>query len=141
MKNLISQIHAQAQLLGQCGKFTGSEDLDAIIDLFTSPQGVEFCLAHHFPSLSSFAAFKPLDVHEKGVYINFGGLTINDRHRVVLIGRTSATINCTDNARYEIILMHGAKVVVNASNWAVVKIHAERGCQVIKNASGNAVIL
>lgn len=141
MKNLIAQIHAQAQHLGQCGKFTGSEDLNGLIDLFASPQGVEFCLAHHFPSLNTLAMFKPFEVHEKGIFINFGGLTISDRQRVVLIGRTSATINCNDNVRYEIILMHGAKAVVNASNWAVVSVKADKGCQVIKNASGNALIL
>ena len=141
MKNLIHQIHAQAQLLGQCGKFTGSEDLNGIIDLFTSPQGVEFCLAHHFPSLNTLAMFKPFDVHEKGVFINYGGLTISDRHRVVLIGRTAATTTCGDNVGYGIMLMHGAKAVINASNWAVVSVNADKGCQVIKNVSGNALIL
>lgn len=141
MKNLISQIHEQAGRLGQCGKFSGNEDLNQIIDLFTSPQGVEFCLAHHFPALNTLAMFKPFDVHEKGVFINFGGLTISDRHRVVLIGRTSATINCNENVRYEILLMHGAKAVINANNWAVVSVKADKGCEVIKNASGNAVIL
>ena len=140
-KNLISQIHAQAQLLGQCGLFKGTEDLDALVALFMSPQGVEFCLSHHFPSLTTLLAFKPLNVHERGVFINYGGLTISDRRRVVLIGRTSATINCNDDVRYEITLMHGAKAVVNASNWSVVKVNAERGCQVINNTSGNAVIL
>lgn len=141
MNNLIQQIHAQAQHLGQCGKFTGTEDLNSLIDLFTSPQGVEFCLAHHFPSLNTLAMFKPFDVHEKGVFINFGSLTISDRRRVVLIGRTSATINCNENVRYEILLMHGAKAVINANNWAVVSVKADTGCQVIKNASANAVIL
>lgn len=141
MKNIIKQIYEQAQHLGQCGKFTGAEDLNALIDLFTSPQGVEFCLEHHFPALNTLALFKPFNVHENGVFINFGGLTISDRHRVVLVGRTSATINCTDNVRYEILLMHGAKGVINANNWAVVSVKADTGCQVIKNVSGNAVII
>lgn len=141
MKELISQIYAQAQHFGQCGLFKGDEDLQGIIRLFTSPQGVEFCLAHRFPSLSTLAAFKPYDVHEDGIFINFGGLTISDRKRVVLIGRTSATVNCNENERYQIVLMHGAKCVVNASNWAVVKIEATEDCQIIKNASGNAIIL
>jgi hypothetical protein len=141
MKDIIKQIHEQAQLLGQCGKFTGNEDLNGLIELFRSPQGEEFCLKHQFPSLNTFAMFKPFNVHEKGVFINFGGLVISDKRQVVLVGRTSATINCTENVRYEILLLHGAKAVVNAHNWAVVAIHAGKGCEVIKNVSGNAVVL
>ncbi len=141
MENLIKQIRRQADLLGQCGLMTGQEDMDALVELFTSPRGAEFCLAHNFPSLATLAAFKPHGAHERGVFINFGGLAVSGRRKVVLVGRTSATVNCDETARYEIMLLHGAKCVVNASGWAVVSVQAGRGCQVIKNASGNAIIL
>ncbi len=131
----------QADMLGQCGYITGNETLEEIVEKLLSKQGTEFCCEHNFPSMPTFAAFKQFNIDNLGVYINYGGMVISDRKRVVLIGRTSATINCCETDRYEIVLLHGAKAVVNASNWAVVRVFAAKGCEVIKNASSHAIIV
>lgn len=141
MKDIIRQVKDQADRLGQCGYLNGVETLDELVEKLLSKQGTEFCCENNFPSMPTFAAFKQFDIDRLGVYINYGGMVISDRRRVVLVGRTSATINCGETDRYEVVLLHGAKAVVNASNWAVVRVFAAKGCEVIRNASNHAVIV
>ena len=141
METLIKQIYAQARLLGSCDLFRGTEDLQGIIRLFTSPQGVEFCIKHHFPDLSTLRIFKTQGMERYGIYIDAGAVTLINPGRVILIGRTTATVECSTLDRHEVILMRGAKAVVNASKWAVVFITAEQGCSVIRSTRENALIL
>lgn len=138
---VIRQIYAQARLLGCCDLFRGTEDLQGIIRLFTSPQGVEFCIKHHFPNLATLRLFKTQGVEQYGIYIDAGTVTLTNPGRVILIGRTTATVNCSTMERYEVILLHGAKAAINASKWAVVFVTAEQGCSVIRSTSENALIL
>lgn len=138
---VIRQIYAQAKLLGCCDLFKGTEDLQGIIRLFTSPQGVEFCIKHHFPNLATLRLFKTQSVERYGIYIDAGAITLTNPGRVILVGRTTATVRCSTLDRHEVILMHGAKAVINASKWAVVFITAEQGCSVIRSTSENALIL
>ena len=42
MESVIKNIYAQAKLLGCCPLFKGTEDLQGIIRLFTTTQGLEF---------------------------------------------------------------------------------------------------
>lgn len=141
MKTIINQIYAQAQMLGCCDKFKGTEDLQGIINLFTSVQGIEFCMKHHFPNIATLRLFKPHHVEKYGIYIDAGAITLTNPKQVILIGRTTATINCSTLERHEIVLLHGARACVNASKWAVAFIKAEQGCSYIKNTSENALIL
>ncbi len=142
MEQIIKQIYEQARLLGACPLFTGRErTLEDIVNLFTSPQGIEFCVTKHFPNMATFRLFKPYRVERFGIYIDAGTLTLRNPDRAVLIGRTSATIFCDTLASHEILLLHGAKAVVNASGWAVCKTTVEAGCSLIRNTSENAVIL
>ena len=119
----------------------GKEDLKSLIRLFTSPQGMEFCIKHRFPNIATFRLFKPFNPEKYGVYIDAGTITLRNPEKAVLIGRTSATINCDTLERHEIFLLHGAKAFINASGWAVVSVKGSTGCQQIRNVSGNAVIL
>ena len=142
MEKIIQKIYEQARLLGACPLFTGREKtLEDIIALFTSPQGMEFCITHHFPNMATFRLFKPYNVERFGIYIDAGAITLKNPDRAVLIGRTSATVYCDTLATHEITLLHGAKAVVNASRWAVAKTTVEAGCSIIRNTSENAVIL
>lgn len=125
----------------KCDMFKGTEDLQGLIRLFTSPQGLEFCMAYHFPNIATLRLFKRHDVEKYGIYIDAGAITLDNPKRAVLIGRTSATINCDTLERHEVFLLHGARAVVNASKWAVVAVKTEQGCQVIKNTSENALII
>lgn len=139
---IIQQVYGQARLLGACPLFTGRErTLEDIIALFTSPQGMEFCLKHHFPNMATFRLFKPHKPDRYGIYIDAGVITLRNPASVVLIGRTSATVNCDTLEMHEVTLLHGAKAAVNASRWAVVRTTVEAGCSVIRNTTDNAVII
>lgn len=142
MEELIRQIYAQARLLGACQRFRGTEKtLDDIVRLFCSPQGMEFCIKNHFPNIATFRLFKPFNPEKYGIYIDAGIITLKNPKKAVLIGRTSATINCDTLERHEIFLLHNAKAVINASGWTVVAVQGSTGSQHIRNTSGNAVIL
>lgn len=142
METIIRQIYAQAKILGVCQRFTGLErTLDEIIDLFTSPQGIEFCINNHFPNMATFRFFKRYDVEKYGIYINAGVITLKNPVMAILIGHTSATIYCDTLELHDITLMHGAKAVVNASKWSVVHTTVEKGCNIIRNAGDYAIVL
>ncbi len=142
VQDIINQIYAQTKVIGQCGAMKGTEDFDAICRLFKSAIGVEYCINNHFPNMSTLRLFKPYNPEKNGIYIDAGVITIKNPKKVLLCGRTSATIFCDDlEYRHEIVLMHGAKAVVNASKWAVCSVTQEQGCSVIKNTSDHAIIL
>lgn len=142
MDKIIQKIYKQAQLLGACPLFTGKEkSLEDIVKLFTSTQGIEFCVNNQFPNMATFRLFKSYNVEKFGIYIDAGNITLNNPKRAILIGRTSATINNDTLEAHDIILLHGAKAIINASGWAVCKTIVEKGCSVIRNTSENAIIL
>lgn len=58
-----------AEKYRMCDMFKGTEDLQSLIRLFTSPQGMEFCIKHRFPNIATFRLFKPFNPEKYGVYI------------------------------------------------------------------------
>lgn len=130
-----------AEKYRKCNMFKGTEDLQGIIRLFTSPQGLEFCMKYHFPNLATLRLFKAQNVERYGIYIDAGAITLENPTRAILIGRTSATINCDTLERHEVVLLHKANAIINASKWAVVFLKAGQGCTFIKNVSETALIL
>ena len=116
-------------------------DVEQIIRLFTSPQGVEFCQKYHFPDITTLRRFKQYDVERYGIYIDAGHIRLENERTVVLIGKTSACLSYDSKGRHEVILMHGAQASIQASAWAVVFVSGEHGCQVIKKATDRAMIL
>lgn len=131
-----------AEKYRKCSMFKGTEDVQGIIRLFSTTQGIEFCMDYHFPNLATMRLFKPyIDPARHGIYLDAGAATIDNPSKVILIGRTTATINCSSLDRHDVILMHGAKAVINASDWAVVFVNAEQGCTVIRSTTDNAVII
>lgn len=139
--DIINQIYAQTQTIGQCGAMKGTEDFEAICELFKSNIGVEFCMKNHFPNMATLRLFKPYHPEQYGIYIDAGAITLTNPKQVVLVGRTMATINCDSLQRHDIVLFHGAQAVVNASGWAVCHTTVEQGCHIIRNTSDHAVIL
>lgn len=134
-------LHNLAEKYRTCNMFKGTEDIHELIRLFTSTQGLEFCMRYHFPHVASLRLFKTHNLEKYGIYIDAGTITLNNPERTILIGRTIATINCDSLERHEVFLLHGAKAVINASKWAVVAVKAEQGCSFIKNISDNAIVL
>ena len=125
-----------------CNIFKGTErTIEDIAEVFLSTQGLEFCMKYHFPNMAPFRLFKDKGAEKYGIYIDAGVITLKNPARAILIGRTSATVNCDECKQHEIVLLHGARAVVNASKWAVASVTASVGCSVIKNTSENAIIL
>ncbi|MCQ2058667.1 MAG: hypothetical protein MJY71_02415 [Bacteroidaceae bacterium] len=141
IQQVIGQIYRQAKQLDACDKFRGTETYEELVRLFLSPQGIEFCLANHFPNTATFRLFKALKPEQSGIHIDAGAITLTNPTDVVLIGHTSATINCNTHGRHSIVLLHGARAIINASGWAVVRVRQEEGCICIKSTSDNAIIL
>lgn len=138
---LIRQIYQQAKQLGCCALFKGTEDIEGVVKLFLSPQGQEFCMKYHFPNIATLRLFKHYGVEKYGIFIDAGQIVLENPSRAVLVGRTSATVNCDTNERHEVTLFHGARAIVNAGKWAVVFVKAEPGCLCIKSQNENALIL
>lgn len=130
-----------ARKLAMCDAFKGSEDISALARLFTSPQGVEFCLAANFPTLATLRLFKPYAPERYGIYIDAGNISLTNPAVAVLIGKTNATIEFNTCARHKVITMHGASATVQASGWAVVRTEAGVSTNIVRRASEHAIIL
>lgn len=130
-----------AEKLAACNIFKGTEDIAGIARLFTSPQGVEFCLAANFPNLATLRLFKRFNPERYGIYIDAGSITLNNPKTAVLIGRTTATVKCDTCENHTVITMHGATATVLASGWAVVRTEAGASTSIIRRATDNAIIL
>lgn len=130
-----------AHKLAVCDMFKGSENLADITALFTTAQGLEFCLAANFPNLATFRLFKPYKPEQYGFYIDAGQITLRNPKTAVLIGRTFATIKCDTCESHEVVAMHGATAAVFADKWAVVHVQSGVGSSIVRRTTGNAIIL
>lgn len=131
-----------AEAYRACEMFKGNETIEELAALYKTTQAVEFCSRYHFPNLATLRTFKSEHPERFGIYIDAGTITLNNpKDKVLLIGRTTAVVNCSELRNFNIVCLHSARVVVNASGWAVVRVEAETGCNVVKNVSENAVII
>lgn len=137
----IRELYAQAQSFGVCDKFTGAETTAQLLDLFMSPQGIEFCAKNHWPTLAQIREFKGPQAEQVGLYIDAGDIVLHNSESVVLIGNTHATFTFCDHAemRHKIVVMHGAEAYVNACGWAVVFCY-NLGGGIQKKATEHAII-
>lgn len=141
MEEIIQLIFVKAKALGCCDKFKGTEDLDSLVALFQSPQGIEFCKTHHFPDLSLFRLLKPYKLHKYGIYIDAGQITLRNPQQAFLIGNTKATIFCdTSDYRNNVHLFHNAHADIKAKEWSVTFVDVENGSYT-KDIQGNAIVL
>ena len=138
--NRIETIYRNASKLGVCPMFKGSESVDELIHLFTTPQGIEFCGKFNFPDISTLRSFRGVQASRLGLFID----TIISRQnlsKVILVGNTVATLTYTDSSKgHQVILMHGAKAIIKASGYAVVFV-TNNGGTVEAHISDNAKIL
>lgn len=131
-----------AEAYRECKMFKGTESVEELAALYKSNRGVEFCMRYHFPNIATVRTFKKDHPERFGIYIDAGNITIEEpKERVLLIGRTTASVNCSETRNYNVICLHGGKAIINASKWSVVRVEAENGCTVVRNISDNAVIL
>ncbi len=114
-------IYEQARKLGVCTMFRGAENTDELIELFFSPQGVEFCAKYNFPEMRLLLPFRGVQSTRGGFYINTP-ICAKNRRRIALVGsKTEAELEYDNpDEAHEVIIMHGAKVKIKASGFAVV---------------------
>lgn len=130
-----------ADKIATCNLFKGTEDIEDLARLFTSPQGVEFCLAANFPNLATLRLFKRFDTAKYGIYIDAGNIALKNPGTAFLIGRTTATVECDTCTQHSVITMYGATATVLASGWAVVRTETGMSTNIIRRTSDHAIIL
>ncbi|EJX05263.1 hypothetical protein EVA_06619 [gut metagenome] len=111
-----------------CTMFKGTEDLNGMIDLMFTAQGMEFCTRAGFPSMEVFEQFKqtePDTLKKRGIYVNCGRISLCDPINAFLIGNTSADIKTQQTALNRIVCLHGAKATIIAGGYSVVKTAAD----------------
>ena len=115
------QIYNQAKTLGVCNLMEGGENTDDLIELFFTPQGIEFCSEYNFPSMQALTPFRGMQAARGGFYIDTP-VKLKNPKRVALFGKdTVAELEYDDvSQRHEVVVMHGAKAIIKASGYAVV---------------------
>ena len=129
----VKEILNKALRLGACQKASKATDWSSLAQLFFSPQGVEFCKKHNYPSLEMFQQMG--DVSELGVHIN---TDCNIKNRdAALIGDALYELHFSGTEKpYKVILMHGAKAKIYAGMYAVVKVENISGdCEIYNDGT------
>ena len=136
----VDAIRAMALQTGACKKINRIQDFPDLIKLMFTPQGIEFCQDHNFPSVEVFR--KNRDSLERlGVYVDAGNIALKGKEYVCIVGDTDATIEAAGTKFiHTIILMHGARVKINAKDYAVLNIVRIGGEYSIKK-DGTVIVL
>ena len=115
------RIHKQANKLNVCPLMKEVKSTDELIELFYTPQGIEFCSKNNFPSMADIIPFRGLQAARGGFYINTP-IKLKNPKRIALFGKdTVAELEYDDvSQRHEVVVMHGATAKIKASGYAVV---------------------
>lgn len=139
--DLVKQLYEEALPLKPCSLFRGTETFREMMQVFLSPQGLEFCISHDFPRDEHLAAIREAGAADMGVHIDEGsGLALNPR-TIVLVGDTDFDL-FYDTVGYacRVALMKGARCKIHASGYAVVSVTAQPGCGVMKTVRDHAIV-
>ena len=136
----VDATRAMALQTGACKKINRVQDFPELIKLMFTPQGIEFCQDHNFPSVEVFR--KNRDSLERlGVYVDAGNIALKGKEYVCIVGDTDATIEAAGTKFiHTIILMHGARAKITAKDYAVLNIVRIGGEYSIKK-DGTVIVL
>ncbi len=136
----VDAIRAMALQTGACKKINRVQDFPELIKLMFTPQGIEFCQDHNFPSVEVFR--KNRDSLERlGVYVDAGNIALKGKEYVCIVGDTDATIEAAGTKFiHTIILMPGARAKIPAKDYAVLNIVRIGGEYSIKK-DGTVIVL
>lgn len=121
--------------LGACDKVKNIKNKEQLAKLFFSPQGVEFCLEHNFPSLDDFRDLE-FDTTKYGVYIDTE-VYLENTDVALINSKGKLKFRGTDRY-YRVVLMHGSECEIEVSDYAVVRVDGI-GAKFIND--GTAVVL
>lgn len=139
--DIVKQLYKDSRPFKPCSLFKGTETFREMMNLFLTPQGIEFCIANDFPSRGRLRAIKEAGVSEMGIWIDEGVKRAENARIAVLIGNTEGDLYY-DTLDYpcRVVLMKGAKCTVHASGYAVVSVTAQDGCEVVRDVKDKAVV-
>ena len=136
----VDAIRAMALQTGACKKINRVQDFPELIKLMFTPQGIEFCQAHNFPSVEVFRKNRE-SLERLGVYVDAGNIALKGKEYVCIVGDTDATIEAAGTKFiHTIILMHGARAKITAKDYAVLNIVRIGGEYSIKK-DGTVIVL
>lgn len=136
----LNGFHELAYKLGACSMFKGDENLQELIRLMFTPQGMEFMTRFGFPSLSTFRKFKKYNPEQFGVYIDKGNIELCETRKVFLVGNTSAVLKYRETAGNRVCIMHGASAVIIAGGYAVIKTEKDSTAQLSTIVNDKAIV-
>ena len=118
----IDRIMHEAIDLGACEKSGSVSNWKTLAWLFFSPQGMEFCARHNFPTLEMFRRMDE-EIASNCIFVDAGEIQRNNDAAIALVGDTDARLVFDDSTKvHKVIVMHGARVFIVARNYAVVKL-------------------
>lgn len=136
----INDIHRQIKALKACQKINGKEKISDLMQLFTTPQGVEFYQKTGFPTIEMWKEYRA-EAQKYGIYVDAGDIELHGSQTVALIGNTHARLLFDDMASvgHTVIVAGGAMADITARNYAVV-FTKNIGGVVEKHTEDNAII-
>jgi len=139
--DIVKQLYKDAQPFKPCRLFRGTETFREAMELFLSPQGLEFCIAHDFPRRGRLQAIREAGAEKMGIWIDAGHKRAENARKIVLVGDTEGELYY-DTLEYacQVVLMKGARCVIHASGYAVVSVLAQDGCSVQKHVTDKAIV-
>ena len=130
-----------ARSLGACSLIDGIKDIEELLDFVFTPQGLEFCKVHEFPTLHVLQQHKNA-IAKYGYFVDCGRISRSNDNNIVLAGDTVGELSFNDpTCLHKIILMHGASAKINASNYVVVQIYQIGKCDLELNKDQTSIIL
>ncbi len=121
---MIDKILNTARRLGACHLVSGITRWRQLADLLFSPQGIEFCKHHNFPTLEMWreiAAVCP--TKSLAIFIDAGDIIPQSHPNIALVGDTRARLlYSSPETRNQIIVAHGSQLDVTAEDYAVVTV-------------------
>lgn len=140
-KEITKEVCDMARNLGACRLIDGIRDIEELSKYIFTPQGLEFCTIHEFPTLQVLQRHKDIVV-KYGYFVDCGQISRSNDNNIVLAGNTVGELNYDDpTCLHKIILMHGARVKINASNYVVLNIYQIGDCHLEINKDQTSIIL
>lgn len=126
----------EAIKMGACKGTEKADNLRKMAKLFFTPQGIEFCLEHNYPSLEEFRKY---NAEEFSVYVD---KEVKFKNKDIALINSKAELEFSGVEKsYKIILMHGSQAEITVKNYAVIKIEKSKDSKVNVKNDGSAVVL
>jgi hypothetical protein len=139
--NRLGRVYKEAKGANICSMLKGNEDLEGLIRLFFTTQGIEFCTKHNLPTVETLRLFRGMQAARGGFYID-ATIKLKNAVNVALFGElTIAELEYDDvGVRHQVVVMHGAKAKITVSGYTVVFV-ADGGGTIETELKDNAKII